>query len=220
VPEPEFVTEDQSFVTVAEAARALQLSERQARRRAAVLQATGRTRTDGRTRLVTVADMMTVRPDTDKKNPPASTDASAETTGRTDGHDRMTDRTDIKNDRTDVRMEELRSELEAEKRRSAVLEAQKQGAEDRAALLERELGDWKSQAQELTQALQRAQDEARAARVMSSGRVVQQIEPSGFTGDTQSGDTAPGGPLDTQGTSEAQEGKRAGFWAMLFRRGG
>lgn len=90
------------FVTVSEAARALGLSERQARRRAAVLEASGRTRTDGRTRLVTVADMMTARPDADKKTSSAPVMASDDASERTTGHDHMTDRTDIKNDRTDA----------------------------------------------------------------------------------------------------------------------
>lgn len=48
-------------------------------------------------------------------------------------------------------------------------------AEARAELLERELGDWKGQALSLTEALQRAQNETRAVRALSS-RPAMQIE--------------------------------------------
>ena len=97
----------ENFVTVSEAAQALGLSERQARRRAAALEASGRTRTDGRTRLVTVADMMSVRPDADRPRPAISsedaspsTKSQKQTTGRTRRHDR-TDISEPADGRTD-----------------------------------------------------------------------------------------------------------------------
>ena len=222
----------EGFVTVAEAARALQLSERQARRRAAVLEATGRTRTDGRTRLVTVADMRTVRPDADKKSLPASMDASA----GTPGHDRMTDRTDIQSEadgRTDGHVEalaEMRAELETERRRASESEKRAAVAEARADLLESERDRLDKKLDEALAIARAAQDEARAARLLGSGRATMQIEssersfeaPSGLATAPQNDDRYSEGaktPLDTvKAPSEAT--KLQPWWAFWKARGG
>jgi hypothetical protein len=195
------VTEE-GFITVAEAAHALGLSERQARRRASVLEASGRTRTDGRTRLVTVADMMTARPDADKKTPSASVMASDDASGRTTGHDRMTDRTDIKNDRTDATgrpdgHDELVNQLRSE------LENVKQDREH-----------WRGQAEKALQLV----DQAQQLQLVAERKVAElegKLLPSrGLTDGSQRSPEGAGGAIPLPESSEVQ---KADFWSFLRR---
>jgi hypothetical protein len=112
--------------------------------------------------------------------------------------------------------------LEAQKA-ADVAEAEKRGLEARLAdtqaerdRLIKEKAEDSEKFTKVLEALQRAQDETRAARVMSSGRVVQQIEASGLAGDAQSEVSAAGGGITTPSATE--EPKR-GFWARLRGRG-
>ena len=114
-----------------------------------------------------------------------------------------------------------RSELSDWKARALVAEA-------RAELLEKSVADaqkatadtasdrdaWKDQAASLTEALQRAQDEARASRLIGGGRAVQQIEASGLTGGDSSGDTAQGGGITAP---TVPEGEKRSLWSWLRR---
>lgn len=208
MPEPSAESSSE-FVTVSEAARTLGLSERQARRRAAVLEASGRTRTDGRTRLVTVADMMTARPDADKKTSSVSVTASDDASDRTTGHDRMTDRTDAtgRPDGHDELVNQLRSELENVK-------------QDRE--------HWRGQAEKALQLVDQAQRLQLAAQhrvaelegkllpagVASELRPMEQERPSGLADGSHG---SPEGTGETIPVRESSEVQKAGFWSFLRR---
>lgn len=66
-------------------------------------------------------------------------------------------------------------------------------AEARAELLERELGDWKEQAREALHALQQAQDDARAARLMPAGRGPGLIASQDARNGDSTGESVPSG---------------------------
>ncbi|WP_309709889.1 hypothetical protein, partial [Armatimonas sp.] len=210
-------SEDRSFVTVSELARALDISPRQASRwmaRAAVADRDTTASGQSRVRLAAVVALreatvikkhdrhqersiedlpstvtdsdMTVAPDT-------MTVTRRSSEAHDDGH--AAEASELRT----VALDLIRTELETERRRASDLEKRAAVAEARAELLEKSLTDtqgerdrWASQAESLTEALQRAQDETRAARLIG-GRQVQQIEAAGLTVGDSSGDSTPEG---------------------------
>ena len=218
----------EGFVTVAEAARALQLSERQVRRYAGRLAESDRLTPDAmtgasparseasalRVRLPALA-ALAGKVLAEEKASDGASGSLPEVTGASPapaGHgDRLPDESV-----RPVSGAMVSEDLAALREQLASVIAERDGLTARLADTASDRDAWKGQAQELTQALQRAQDETRAARVMSSGRVVQQIEASGLTGGSQSGDTARSGSLDTVVTHETG---KAPWWAFWRRRG-
>jgi len=150
------------FVTVAEAATALGLSERQVRRLIARLEPTDKRQDSNRLhkgRPVALVRLLSV--EALQKSAPVE----GEPTGKPNGQQAASpvDSTGKPTAGPVALSVEVAQQLAEAEKRAAVAEA-------RAELLERELGDWKGQAREALRALQQAQEETRAARLMPAGR--------------------------------------------------
>lgn len=235
VPEEEVLTEDQGFVTVPELARALSISERQAARWALRVSDIDRRVSDTRQTRVRLASVIELRSKAIGK-PSASQIPTDTTSDMSDVNHQMSD---TERQMTDMRQTRVRhddrhvsdittptaadilSELELEKRRSAVLEAEKEGLMARLADASQHLSEtvsdrdaWREQAGRLDTrlaealgALQQAQDEARAARLIGQ-RSMMQLEASGLTDATVNEKT--GSDAESQGDSD----KGRPFWAF------
>lgn len=168
------------FVTVAEAAKALGLSERQVRRLIARLEPTDKRQDSNRLHKgqpVALVRLLSVE---------ALQKREGEPTGKTSGQQEAgpvvtTGKPTAGPVETPV---DLAQKLADAEKRAAVAEA-------RAELLERELGDWKGQAREALHALQQAQEESRAARLMPAGRGLGLIAPQESAGGDSGGDSVP-----------------------------
>ena len=201
---------DSEFVTVAEAARALQLSERQVRRYLPLLRPTDKRQDANRQHkgqpvglvsLEALRKASTKDSNTEKPSGTANghaTGVPVETSGKASG----------------VPVELLAALAEANQR-AAVAEARAELLATSLADVQRERNDWKEQAAGALEALQRAQDEARAARLMPT-RAAMQIEASGLTGGDSGVSEVSGGGITTLETVETI---KQGFWGRLFRRG-
>jgi hypothetical protein len=231
VPEEEVLTEDQGFVTVPELARALSISERQAARWALRVSDIDRHMSDTRQTRVRLASVIELRSKATGK--PSASQIPTDTTS--DVSDINHQMSDTDREMTDTRQTRVRrvsdvttptaaailSELELEKRRSAVLEAEKEGLiarlADASLYLSETVSDrdaWREQAGRLDTrlaealgALQQAQDEARAARLIGQ-RSVMQLEASGFT------DATVNEKSSSDAESQQDSGKCHPFWAF------
>ena len=205
---------EEQFVTIAEAAQSLGLSERQARRRAVILDADGRTRTDGRTRLVTVADMRNVRQDADRKKTVSSTKAAKQADGRTDipndradidnttdGHFRRTDGHDREYRSTDSAelIEQLRSEVGSLREALATSQRLTDQAQQLQLMTERRAASLEAEVQQL-KALPAMQTETAQAA---------------YSGDSTGG-SVPVGQVDTPAPEVVQNGKSKRGWLGSF----
>ena len=185
------------FVTVAEAAEALSVSAPRLRRLLARPEWSERTETRTRqtrtgTRTGTVLNRSLLP---ELVIALESTGAPVDVEGKTEERERERIATGTRTGTGTVRNENENATQGEDWRTRALV------AEARAELLERERNDWKEQAAGALEALQRAQDEARAARLIG-GREIRQVE--GFE--------ASGEPPATQ------EDKPRPWWAYLNRR--
>lgn len=194
---------DTEYVTVSELAKVLGLSERQAARWVARVSDTDRLTSDiGPTR-VRLASVMQLRqkPNGERFPPEKTSDTSFITS---DASPKMTDtrQTHVSHeaDTTSDAVGDLLRELEKERSRSAVLEAEKKGLEARLTDTQEDRDAWKAEAGtyserlgEALRALQQAQDEARAARLLPSGRSAALIASQETAGGDSTGASAPGG---------------------------
>jgi hypothetical protein len=224
------------FVTVSELARALDISPRQASRwmaRAAVADRDTTASGQSRVRLGAVIALreatVTRRHDRPQEGSP-STEATVTDSDTTAAPDTMTATRRSPKAHDDgheaeaselraVALDQIRTELENERRRASESEKRAAVAEARAELLEKSLTDtqgerdrWASQAESLTEALQRSQDETRAARLIG-GRQVQQIEALETPDGPHIGSTPP------VGSDAHQSTLRAPWWAFWKGRG-
>jgi hypothetical protein len=200
MPEPAAESSPE-FVTISEAARALQLSERQVRRYASQLEPTDKRQDPNRqhkgqpvglVRLLSVESLLKSdipRGESSGKGNGHASGGPVEPSGKASGGPLVG----------------MPVELAEALQRAAVAEA-------RAELLERERNDWKEQASSLTEALRAAQDEARAARVIGQ-RQVQQIEASGLSAGDSGEAVASGGGITTSSTTERS------WWQFWKARG-
>ena len=226
---------DEGFVTVADAARALNLSERQVRRYA------GRMAESDRLPAQNVRPHDRPGPDTMTGPSPArvrlsalallarkvmseaealdkASSVSSEVTGSSPaqaGHD---DRLPSESVRplpgvVSENMAAIRAELEIEKRRAAVAEAERDGLKERLADTQAERDRLSRNLDEALAIARAAQDQERAGRLLGSGRTVQQIEASGLTGGDSSGDSGMG-----VGIVPPDSGTRP-WWAFWKARG-
>ena len=201
---------DEGFVSISRASQLLEAPERTVRRMADKLADSDRQVADRGTRLVRLSALASLM-GKEIKTAPASEVADTEEASGRHMADKSGDVSDSSEGLADSGGHSGSALADAEKR-AAVAEA-------RADLLERELGAWKEQSgrldsrlAEALEALQRAQDEARAARLIG-GRGAMQIEASGLTsGD--SGEVSSAGEGIT--TPSASEEPKRGFWARLW----
>jgi hypothetical protein len=194
------------FVTVAEAASALGLSERQVRRLIARLEPTDKRQDSNRLHKgqpVALVRLLSVEALQKREGEPTGKPNGTQEAGPVDPTGKPTAGP------VALSVEVAQKLAEAEKR-AAVAEA-------RADLLERELGDWKEQAGtyserlgEALRALQQAQEETRAARLMPAGRGPGLIASQETTGSPESSPSVPSGV-------SAPLAQRKGFFERIRR---
>ncbi len=164
---------DPEFVTVAEAARALGLSERQVRRYTSQLQPTDKRQDSkrqhkgqpvGLVRLLSVESLL------------KSDLRRGESTGIANGHASGVP-VEPTGKPTDTPVGSVPVELAEALQRAAVAEARAELLEKSVTNVQAERDAWKEQTGSLTEALRAAQDEARAARVIGN-REIRQVESS------------------------------------------
>lgn len=209
---------EEQFLTVSELARALSISERQAARWVSRVSDADRLTTDGGPTRVRLASVIELRAKaTGKPSPSANpqilesdmTDNRADTRLSQYRHD-----VSHKSDVTVPTLAALRDELENEKRRAAVLEAERDGLTARLADTASDRDAWKEQAgrldtrlAEALEALQRAQDEVRSARLIGQ-RFPMQLEASGLT------DATVDKKIGSDGERQSDSEKKYPFWAF------
>lgn len=214
MPEPA-VESSPEFVTVSEAARALQLSERQVRRYLPLLDPTDKRQDPKRQHkgqpvaLVSLAALETLQ-----KQGTAEEKPSGKPNGHSSGVPVEPSGT-ARGVPVAVAPVELLERLAEAEKRTAVLEAERDGLMARLADATKHQADtatdrdaWKAQAQDLTQALQRAQDEARAARLIG-GRAAPALSALETSDGSQSSPSVSGGVIDRP---EAVERPWWAFW--------
>ena len=227
-----FVTPNaDTFVTVAEAARALNLSERQVRRYAGRMAESDRLPAQNvrpgpdtmtgpspaRVRLSALA-LLARKVMSEAEALDKASSVSSEVTGSSPaqaGHD---DRLPSESVRplpgvVSENMAAIRAELEIEKRRAAVAEVERDGLKERLADTQAERDRLSRNLDEALAIARAAQDQERAGRLLGSGRTVQQIEASGLTGGDSSGDSGMG-----VGIVPPDSGTRP-WWAFWKARG-
>ena len=171
----------EEFVTITEAAKALGVSERQARRLAATLTATDKRQDSQRThRGVPVAVVRYSAVEALHKDDAPREKSAGRTSGTVAASPLET------NGVSSVMSADVAARIATAEQRAAVAEA-------RAELLERERNDWKEQAHQALQVARAAQDQERAGRLLGSGRSMQAIEAHSLAGADSSESSAQGG---------------------------
>ena len=213
---------DTEYVTTSELAKVLGLSERQAARWVSRVSDTDRLTSDiGPTR-VRLASVMQIRQKSAGERPP-STKTSDMSVIASDTPPEVTDtrqtRVSHETDTTSDTLEDLLLRLEQERSRSAVLEAEKKGLEARLTDTQAERDAWKEQAgkdgERLTlalEALRQEQEQARAARLLPSGRGPGLIASQ----DAQNGDST--GATPTRAADAPPASSKRPWWR--FGKGG
>ncbi len=174
----------EAWVSISEASIRLGVPERTARRAAGKLADTDRQVADNgrqRVRLEALAVVLGVRQSTTVEGEPVRQTSES-------GRQKADSVSDNGRQEADTGAEPMRGAGRSEDWRARALVA-----EARAELLERELGDWKEQAREALHALQQAQDDARAARLMPTGRGPGLIASQETAGSPESSPSVPGG---------------------------
>ncbi len=231
---------DSEFVTVAEAARALHLSERQVRRYAGRLAESDRLPAGKASALQPQSVRRGDRPTPDAMTGPsparvrlsalallagkvivegnARDEASGplpEVTGSSPAYAGHDDRPPSESVRPVSGV--VSEDLAILREQLARVTAERDGLTARLADTQAERDRWQEQAREAMEVARAAQDQERAGRLLGSSRAPVQIEASGLTAGDSGEVSSAGGGIVPPAPVEAAPG---GFWSRLFRRGG
>ena len=211
------------FVTVSELADRLGISPRQASRWMSRVADADKDTTDARQSRVRLGAVVALRATVTRRSQGSRAGVSP-STSETDapnvatvigqsrgGHEAVISETE--GGHATVTLEQVRLELEIEKRRAAVAEAERDGLKERLADTQAERDRLSRNLDEALAIARAAQDQERAGRLLGSGRTVQQIEASGLTGGDSSGDSGMG-----VGIVPPDSGTRP-WWAFWKARG-